>query len=178
RLVHHLAEDLRFATSAPPRYSTVLTPSFAVTSIGRLNPVYQPWNGNPSQDKEDAGRATAATDGTIKDPRVEKSNDWDFPTNRFANIGLLGRVHRGTPWQTIYWKGAITTPQAWATSHRGGARSNPTNDWRLADIFTVAPHPNASRGRMSVNQTNVAGWSAVLSGLQIPMVDGAGKIVT
>jgi hypothetical protein len=171
-LVHHLVEDLRFATSSPPRYSTVLAPTFAVTTIGRLNPVYQPWNGNPSQDQEDAGRKTASTDGTIKDPRIEKSNDWDFPTNKFANIGLLGRVHRGTPWQTIYLKGAITTPQAWATSHRGGARSNPTNDWRLADIFTVAAHPNASRGRMSVNQTNVAGWSAVLSGLQIPMVKG------
>jgi hypothetical protein len=177
-LVHYLAEDLRFATSAPPRYSTVLAPTFAVTSIGRVNPVYQPWNGQPSQDKEDSSRATAATDGTIKDPRVEKSDDWDFPTNKFANVGLLGRVHRGTPWQTVYLKGAITTPTAWATSHKGGARSNPTNDWRLADIFTVAQHPNASRGRMSVNQTNVAGWSAVLSGLQVPMVNGAGMIVT
>lgn len=175
-LVHHLVEDLRFATSSPPRYSKVLTPTFAVTSIGVVNPVYQPWNGNPSQSKEDPSRQTAAIDATIKDPRVEKSDDWDFPTNKFPNVGLLGRVHRGTPWQTVYLKGAITTPAAWATSHRGGARSNPTNDWRLADIFTVAQHPNASRGRMSVNQTNVAGWSAVLSGLQIPMVNGAGMI--
>jgi hypothetical protein len=176
-LVHYLAEDLRFATNALPQYSSVNNPNFHVTSIGRTNPVYQPWNGQSSQDKEDAGRATAATDPTIKDPRVESANDWDFPTNKFPTIGWLGRVHRGTPWQTVYLKSSVPTPATWATTHRGGRASNPTNDWRLADIFTVAQHPNATRGRMSVNQTNVAAWSALLSGIPLPM-DGGGMVVT
>jgi hypothetical protein len=46
-------------------------------------------------------------------------------------------------------------------------RAHPTNDWRLADVFTVAQHPNASRGRLSVNQTNEAAWSALLSGIEV-----------
>ena len=41
----------------------------------------------------------------------------------------------------------------------------PRRDWELLDIFTTAPHPNATRGRLSINQTNLAAWSAVLSGV-------------
>jgi len=41
----------------------------------------------------------------------------------------------------------------------------PPRDWGLLDIFSTAPHPNATRGRLSVNQTNLAAWSAVLSGV-------------
>jgi len=40
----------------------------------------------------------------VKDPLVRRSDDWDFPTNKFPNLGWLGRVHRGTPWQTVYLK--------------------------------------------------------------------------
>jgi hypothetical protein len=45
--------------------------------------------------------------------------------------------------------------------------TNPTNDWRLVDSFTVAIHPNATRGQLSVNQTNLAAWSAVLSSIGV-----------
>ena len=38
---------------------------------------------------------------------VTRSDDWDFPTNKFPNIGWLGRVHRGTPWQTIDMKSPV-----------------------------------------------------------------------
>jgi hypothetical protein len=41
----------------------------------------------------------------------------------------------------------------------------PTNDWSLFDLLTAAPNDNATRGQLSVNQTNVAAWSAVLSGV-------------
>jgi hypothetical protein len=42
---------------------------------------------------------------SFKDPLVRGSDDWDFPTNKFPGIGWLGRVHRGTPWQTVYPQG-------------------------------------------------------------------------
>ncbi len=45
--------------------------------------------------------------------------------------------------------------------------AHPTNDWRLVDLFTTALHPNATRGQLSVNQTNLAAWSAVLSGVAV-----------
>ncbi len=34
--------------------------------------------------------------------------------------------------------------------------NQPTNDWRLLDFFTTAPNANATRGQLSVNQTNLA----------------------
>ena len=40
----------------------------------------------------------------FKDPLVRVSDNWDFPANKFPTVGWLGRVHRGTPWQTIYLK--------------------------------------------------------------------------
>jgi len=40
----------------------------------------------------------------LMDAGVRRSDDWMFPTNKFPNIGWLGRVHRGTPWQTVYIK--------------------------------------------------------------------------
>jgi hypothetical protein len=41
----------------------------------------------------------------------------------------------------------------------------PVRDWELLDVFTTAPHQNATRGRLSINQTNPAAWSAVLAGV-------------
>jgi hypothetical protein len=37
----------------------------------------------------------------------------------------------------------------------------------LADIFTTALNDNAARGLLSVNQTNLAAWSAVLSAVTV-----------
>ena len=43
--------------------------------------------------------------------------------------------------------------------------SAPLQDAGLFDLFTVAPNLNATHGTLSVNQTNLAAWSAVFSGL-------------
>jgi hypothetical protein len=43
----------------------------------------------------------------------------------------------------------------------------PTNDWRILDLFATAINDNATRGQLSVNQTNLAAWSAVLSGVNV-----------
>jgi hypothetical protein len=117
-----------------------------------------------------------------------RSDDWDFPTNKFPNIGWLGRVHRGTPWQTVYLKASgvdITRWTNWAGNpmmiqNLGQIDTNvlalynftndaaftlPVNDRALFDIFTTAFNDNAARGKLSINQTNLAAWSAVLSGV-------------
>jgi hypothetical protein len=44
-------------------------------------------------------------------------------------------------------------------------RMAPIEDRTLFDVFTAAINENASRGQLSVNQTNFAAWSAVLSGV-------------
>src|SRR5690606_5482616 len=107
----------------------------------------------------------------------------DAPNKRvhfFANIGELGRIHRGTPWQTLYLKSiytlqntpngvtAVPLPGTHPTEWKkwaGSVGTHPMHDWKLLDVFTTAAHENATRGLLSVNQTNRAAWSAVLSGV-------------
>jgi len=45
--------------------------------------------------------------------------------------------------------------------------SVPVSDYQLFDVFTTALNDNASRGRLDINQTNLAAWSAVLSGVNV-----------
>jgi hypothetical protein len=49
----------------------------------------------------------------------------------------------------------------------GRPDTHPTNDWHLLSLFTTAPSDAAARGLLSVNQTNIAAWSAVLSGVPV-----------
>ena len=72
-------------------------------NLGKLNQRYKPWGGNSI---DGCGHEPAA----IKDPLVTSSDDWNFPTNKFPTVGWLGRVHRGTPWQTVYLKSSDVLP--------------------------------------------------------------------
>jgi hypothetical protein len=167
-----------------------LNPS-PTANLGQVNGRYEPWGGNPS-----GGSASQTkTDLTVKDPLMLRSDNWDFPTNKFPNVGWLGRVHRGTPWQTVFlksfsvpnytnwflnwqkWTGngqvvanlGQISPNLVATNYLANDASftQPTNDWHLLDLFTTAFNDNATRGQLSVNQTNLAAWSAVLSGVLV-----------
>jgi hypothetical protein len=164
-LVHYMSADLKNTTNLiQPRFHP--TDPAPTMYLRQLSERYRPWGGNrpPFSSGQKAGEITdeSAYDFTIKDPRVRWSDDWDFPTNKFPSIGWLGRVHRGTPWQTIYLKAGINEKWfKWA----GNFESHPTNDWKLADIFTASANDNAARGLLSINQTNKAAWSAVLSGI-------------
>jgi hypothetical protein len=144
-------------------------------NIGSLNTRYRPWggyqqNGDPQTDYNVA----------LKDPGVRQSADWDFMTNKFPNLGWLGRVHRGTPWQTVYMKSPLMATNDWqkwagdasfitngAIAFPDAMFSVPVSDYQLFDVFTTAINDNASRGRLDINQTNLAAWSAVLSGVNV-----------
>lgn len=175
-LVHYTTEDLMDPTATG--LSNSLPVAVARIQINdklkndarlrQVNARFRPWGGNPQNMRNNDNTAMALT---VKDPLVHRSDDWLFPTN-FPNLGWLGRVHRGTPWQTIYLKAAVDpttgplddkTWQQWS----GSFGTHPTNDWKLLDVFTVAPNDNAGRGLLGVNQTNTAAWSAVLSGLTV-----------
>ena len=132
-----------------------------------MNDRYKPWGGNPPKREGDFDpNDPTARDLSVKDPGILLPDNWDFPTNKFPSVGWLGRVHRGTPWQTIYLKAAVAPRENWLMPNGPATSmfSHPTNDWRIVDLFTTALHPNATRGQLSVNQTNLAAWSAVLSG--------------
>ena len=163
-----------------------------LANLGHVNLRYEPWGGNPSA----ASTSSTANDLRVKDPLLLQSDYWDFPTNKLPNIGWLGRVHRGTPWQTVYLKSPpidFPTWRVWTgngqiVTNLGQFPTNllslyvpgttiglandailtqPTNDWRLVDMFTTALSDNATRGQLSINepQPNLAAWSAVLSGV-------------
>jgi hypothetical protein len=209
-LVHYTIGDL---TDSLTFYDTnrVNSTPMGVDNIGKLNHRYRPWGGN--YDNKDP---LTDTQIAIKDPAVARPDDWDFPTNKFPNIGWLGRVHRGTPWQTVFLKSTnymqnIAGPQGYGQSLRNWAiwtgnntliqtpaltnmidRSllgtnstilyadrfgiptvtdasftSPTNDWHILDLFSTAFNDNSGRGQLSVNQTNLAAWSAVLGGVSV-----------
>lgn len=176
-LVHYTKDDLTDVALNSPNgdnFAYLKVRGVAPDSnLRRLNERYRPWGGNPM--RQTAGRDALHAFSTVyKDPSIRASDDWIFPSNKFANLGWLGRVHRGTPWQTMFLKshldpanGQPVSPQNWQ-AWSGSADTHPTEDWKLFELFTVAPNATATRGLMAVNQTNVASWSALLSGVQIP----------
>jgi hypothetical protein len=148
---------------------------------------YKPW-GVLSTDPD-------AYNSALKDPLVRQSDDWDFPTNKFPGVGWLGRVHRGTPWQTVYLKAMnlldqiqiIGIPPTATTNYIGrntwtnwtgntnlfdATNTAPVQDRLLFDLFTTAFNDNATRGTLSVNvgpiNANLAAWSALFSGIAVP----------
>ena len=124
---------------------------------------------------------------------MTRSDDWQFPTNALPNVGWLGRIHRGTPWQTVYLKASdlniaqftspVTNLASWLAAYPGPSSqwgdwsgnpnfadayfTRPATDRLLFDVFTTAVNDNASRGQLSVNQTNLAAWSAIFSGVVV-----------
>jgi hypothetical protein len=88
-----------------------------------------------------------------------------FPSG-LNSVGDLGRIHRGTPWQTVYFKAWPDRNLPWAKPQRL-PDTHPTNDWRLPDLFTTAGSMAAVTGLLSVNNTSEPAWAAVLSGIRM-----------
>jgi hypothetical protein len=185
-LVHYLAGDL-YDTEASGIVTMIdpaqNTPVGQLPGLGAKNLRYQPW-------PFDGATTPDAYAVDMKDPLVRASDDWQFPTNVLPTIGWLGRVHRGTPWQTVYLKAndlGSTNPAAgmngwlgnltdagpalrWRkqTGNRNlleGYYYRPVTDRVLFDVFTASINDNSTRGRLNINQTNLAAWSAVFSGV-------------
>jgi hypothetical protein len=162
--VHYTIGDLAWPqygdTSLPIDVNSIALLYPVTNNAGRISIRYQPWG---------LQGETHFDDMLFADAGVTSASAWNFPTNQYPSIGWLGRVHRGTPWQTVYFKSdnpkGNTPPQDWITDWVNTFDTYPTNDWAIADLFTTAPNDNAARGLLSVNQTNDAAWAAVLSGV-------------
>jgi len=199
-LVHYTVPDLKDPLSKQPSVmfddegsdNPPLTDLWGFPGVRTpLNAHYRPWGGSPKKAVETDPPTNKKLE--LKDSLIGQSDDWDFPTNKFPNIGWLARVHRGSPWQTIYAKSALIDANTWTnwsghtnfmvftngntvTTNFDFVHSTPTNDFRLFDLFTTAFNDNASRGQLSVNQTNIAAWSAVLSGTPVLTNDIPGAV--
>jgi len=194
-MVHTLASDLNFSGYDPdanglhtginklqkPKNLPVLP------DMGMLNVRYQPWGRTP---QALAGLDQNTFNPAYKDPLVQRSENWDFPGTKLPSVGWLGRIHRGTPWQTVFLKATnilnlagVTTGLGTWTNWTGDNSSfdavnlAPTQDRELFDIFTTALNGNATRGQLPINvgasdtgdpAAGLAAWSAAFSGLVVP----------
>jgi hypothetical protein len=184
-LVHYLASDLNYNGTEPSsKLITGLTTWDAASpdilpDLGQVNQTYQPWGKAHSYTNADNNPFNTA----YRDPLVIDSDNWDFPSDKLPTVGWLGRVHRGTPWQTVYLKASnilkagngLTTWADWTgnTTRFEATNTAPVQDRALFDIFSTALNDNATRGQMSVNtgannQPSLAAWSALFSGIAVP----------
>jgi hypothetical protein len=180
-LVHYMLSDLTDLVRTNVMFDQLNPPP---TPVGHVNARYEPWGGSPY------GRSGTTTlfDLTVKDPFLLGSDYWDFPTTLLSDLTSLGRVHRGTPWQTVYLKSFgvayytnwFNNWRAWTgnaqllTNWNGGYGTTwdafytqPTNDWRLASLVLSLLNTNDPRNLASVNQPNAPAWSSLLDGMTV-----------
>ena len=111
----------------------------------------------------------------FKDPLVWRSDDWDFPAGHDWSLSALGRVHRGTPWQTVYLKSSdvrslakgVTTWMQWTgnSDQHDALLTAPTNDWPLLGLLIPLLATNSPTQLLSVNDLNLTDWLNVLGGI-------------
>ena len=107
-LVHYMTQDLYdFLDSTNSKYNVALPPP-TIAYIGHQSDRYMPWSQGGNLDNSTfygvSLSGASAYDLSYRDPLVWSSDNWDFPTNKYPTVGWLGRVHRGTPWQSVYLK--------------------------------------------------------------------------
>ncbi|HLP75876.1 MAG TPA: hypothetical protein VK327_03085 [Candidatus Paceibacterota bacterium] len=149
--------------------------------LGRvpLSSRYLPWGENPSGslDTNPKTRLNPA----IKDPSLLNSDGWSFPSGEPLTFGTLGRIHRGTPWQTIYLKSLDTDKLTWSkwtgvTNPNDAWLSRPLTDWHLVSLldslFNDDPRP-----RLSINESATNLWLNTLAGIEVVTNSGASSVV-
>jgi hypothetical protein len=194
-LVHYLASDLRPSsdtTKIPQPGVNHYNPGQTVLpltglNLGLVNDRYTPWGGSPVNAYKTLDPNT--NNLAERDPGIRSSDNWDFPNYKLPTVGWIGRVHRGTPWQTVYFKAtdflANNNFAAWTNWIGSGNLFDATNaapvaDHALFELFTTRFDDNATRGTLSVNHgassynpnnnpaAGLEAWSAVFSGMTVP----------
>ena len=90
----------------------------------------------------------------------------------------LGRVHRGTPWQTAFLKPSNLTVGDWLNWNNDNvlitngnhividaAFTQPNNDWNFASLWVRWLNTNDLFTLLSINNTDTNAWAARLDGL-------------
>jgi hypothetical protein len=171
-LVRQLATDM-FDNERSGHSERVIPPvdiySSSLRGLANLNERYRPWaNYIESEILHDPN----AYNPTLKDPLMRASDNWDFPANAPLDLENLGRIHRGTPWQTIYLKSAdidLPTWQYWTghTDPEVAQQTQPRRDWSLLATLQSLLNTNAPQQLLSVNDPNPINWMAALDGLNV-----------
>lgn len=184
-LVHYLASDLNATnTNAMGRSDDLIIQPLPSPLMNMPSDRYQPW-GRASQMNELGSTKvdTSAYNMAFRDPLVWGSDFLNFPTNASATLDWLGRVHRGTPWQTVFLKATnvllepvnplngvaigTNTWQQWTGDFNvfDAVNSAPVQDWRLAGLMMSLLNTNDLCLLLSVNNPDPNGWLVRLDGL-------------
>ncbi len=183
-LVHYLASDLTYSDgNTGIQRSDDVYAALPAIELDNITQRYSPW-----------GKAYPGLPGDslwqmqMKDPLLWRPDNWDFPSAPYPSVGWLGRVHRGTPWQTVYLKASdiltnrdssgligVKTWVKWTgdSNVRDALNSAPLTDGALFDLFTTSLSDHATRGTLSVNagassfDGGLAAWSALFSGVVV-----------
>ncbi len=147
-LVHYLASDLDAGAGAVWQNTSTANGVWSYSDDQSTTPIptppttdivkgrYQPWSKTAPNvfQTADYNFVNATNWIHYKDPLVWSADYWDFLTNKYPTVGWLGRVHRGTPWQTAYLK--ATNVLHIATPQNKGAGSNTWAVW-TGDYYAV-----------------------------------------
>ena len=173
-LVHYLTSDLNASSTTGISDDLVNSPLPSVTAnLFQQGNRYQPWGRNNQLEgivgvlRDNPNNASYNL--AYRDPLVWSSDDWDFPATNSLPLTTLGRVHRGTPWQTIYLKATnlleyvdatqanpivgLNTWENWTGDFDANDATilSPTSDWRLAALLTELFNTNDATQLQSVN---------------------------
>lgn len=185
-LVHYQDQDLSDLLSGfrPITFDQDTTGN-ALKNIGGTQPLnghYRPWGGNPLKIGSDTSPPTARN-FALKDSQITKSDLWYSPINEYPSLDWLGKVHRGTPWQTLFLKSTNTDLMTWqlwtgVTNVDEAKLTMPTNDWRVASLIVSMLNTNDPHRLFSVNQPDPDAWRAVLDGLTVLTNTGSSQFDT
>ncbi len=137
----------------------------------------------------------------MKDPGISRSDNWNFPTNQGLSIDWVGRVHRGTPWQTIFlkstnflletsnfqqgllnwehWTGNSVVRPDWSNPALlvpDALFTAPTNDWHLVTLLNDFFNTNDVHTLVSPNLATAQTWEALLDGMTVLTNSGLGQL--
>jgi hypothetical protein len=179
-LVHYTIPDLTSTNGFVVFLNQVaLFPHASLTNyLFQLNFAYQPWGGCHVPYGTSLNPSVSDFDVRVKDPGVQQSDDWNFPSGESLSFEWLGRVHRGTPWQTVFLKSSNQTVGQWLTWNNDNilipngnlvsldaAFSHPNNDWHFASLWAQWLNTNDLSTLLSINNTDTNAWAARLDGL-------------
>jgi hypothetical protein len=181
-LVHYLGTDLTGTNGALTTHNRVdLNPQTKpLDNLNQLNLAYQPWGGNITRAGGSSLNPNPAFDLNyqVKDPMIYQSDNWDFPTGESLSFEWLGRVHRGTPWQTVFLKPSNLSVSDWLAWNNDtilitngnfllidAVLNHPNNDWPIASLWAQWLNTNDLSTLLSINNTDTNAWAARLDGL-------------
>lgn len=137
-LVHFQAHDLLPPRNYPIR-RLIIPPTktyaqYNESNLGRLNDRLNPYFLKPYSSynpNNPFGRNTNhISDPALQDMNIRWPEDWDFPSEPTFNLSWLDRVHRGTPWQTLFTGNSHHSASEWL-KWSGSAETHPANDWSI-----------------------------------------------